>query len=260
MNITSFDYPTSPSFKDLSGQQFERLHVDSYYGKDDNYNIYYNCTCKCGNKTIVSASGLKSGDIKSCGCLYKETRFINNKRHGHADHDLYWTHRNMKFRCYNPNSKEYHNYGARGIYVCDEWLNEENGFDNFYNWAMSNSYHKGLSLDRKDNNGPYAPWNCRWADNETQNSNKRNNMFISLVHDFSSIGKGKVIYTYTITQWAKITGISERTIRRRIFDKGWSVKNTLSTPTNRTGAIILSIPEDMLKYNQPDKFDQSVHD
>ena len=77
----------------------------------------------------------------------------------------------------NPNSTSFKSYGARGISVCEEW---ENDFYNFYEWAISNGYAKGLSIDRIDVNGNYEPGNCRWADNITQANNKRNNVCYEL--------------------------------------------------------------------------------
>jgi hypothetical protein len=73
----------------------------------------------------------------------------------------------MLTRCFNPNNSSYDDYGGRGITVCEEWLS----FENFY--ADMGDPPPGLSLDRIDNDGPYAPWNCRWADRITQNSNQR---------------------------------------------------------------------------------------
>lgn len=60
--------------------------------------------------------------------------------------------RGMKERCEHPNHSSYKNYGARGIYVCDSWKYD---FDCFYQWAITNGYSIGLSLDRIDNNGNY---------------------------------------------------------------------------------------------------------
>ena len=71
----------------------------------------------------------------------------------------------------------------------------------------SNKY----TLDRIDNNDPtYSPDNCRWADKETQNSNKGNNVYVT--HN----GESK-----TIAQWAKITNQNPSTLYMR-KKNGWS--------------------------------------
>jgi len=82
-----------------------------------------------------------------------------------------WLH--MRQRCIDPTSPDYPNYGARGITVCARW----DDFSAF--WAdMGNAWRPGLSIDRRDNHGPYEPDNCRWATDFQQANNKRNNRFI----------------------------------------------------------------------------------
>ena len=78
----------------------------------------------------------------------------------------------MKQRCYNPKSCNFKHYGARGIRVCDEWVND---FQSFATWAIENGYYEGckLSIDRIDNDGDYSPNNCRMTTKRIQNINKR---------------------------------------------------------------------------------------
>jgi hypothetical protein len=81
----------------------------------------------------------------------------------------YYAWQNMKQRCLNPRNKYYHYYGARGIKVCDRWLNS---FKNFLE-DMGRKPSQRHSLDRKNNDGNYEPKNCRWASRKVQMNNTR---------------------------------------------------------------------------------------
>lgn len=82
-------------------------------------------------------------------------------------------------RCYNPNCHHYHNYGGRGITVCEEWNQDNiNGFENFRVWALANGYTEEKTIDRIDNDKGYSPNNCRWVDNKTQSRNRRSNVCV----------------------------------------------------------------------------------
>jgi hypothetical protein len=81
-----------------------------------------------------------------------------------------WLH--VKDRCLNPNCDSYHNYGGRGITVCEEW---RNSYQTFREWALQNGYSDELTIDRLNVNGNYEPSNCRWLTRKEQNTNKRTN-------------------------------------------------------------------------------------
>ena len=101
--------------------------------------------------------------------------------------------RSMISRCYEPLTPNYHRYGGRGIYVSDEWAIQNNGIDAFILWSLNNGYEQGLTLDRINNNGPYAPWNCRWATMKEQGNNRRSNTYINHCGEVN-----------TLTEWADI--------------------------------------------------------
>ena len=90
---------------------------------------------------------------------------------GISTHKFYRKWISIKERCYNPNVVSYKDYGARGIKMSDEFLNDSRAFceylDSLPGWAP------GKLLDRPNNDGGYARGNMRWASRSTQNKNRR---------------------------------------------------------------------------------------
>lgn len=129
------------------------------------------CLCKCGKVKQVAFYDLHAGKVISCGCSK-----MGNLKHGMERHPLYSVWKGIKKRCYNANELSYADYGARGISVCEEWLNSPKSF---ILWGLSNGWSKGLEIDRIDNNGNYSPSNCRFVTRIQNANNKRNNIIVN---------------------------------------------------------------------------------
>lgn len=156
--------------KNLTGQRFGRLLVIERSGSTEQGRACWICKCDCGEITVKQGKLLLNGHCKSCGCGEYENRVRNCTSHRLSDTRLYNVWQGMKQRCYYPKYKNYHNYGGRGVLVCDEWRND---FKAFYDWAMSHGYADGLSIDRIDNDKGYSPSNCRWATAHEQRLNQQ---------------------------------------------------------------------------------------
>jgi hypothetical protein len=65
--------------KDISGQQYNRLTVISYSHRGNYRQSYWLCQCDCGNTVVVAKNNLVTGEVKSCGCLFREAMASYNK-------------------------------------------------------------------------------------------------------------------------------------------------------------------------------------
>lgn len=141
--------------------------------------------CYCGVEFKTQIRFIKSGHTKSCGCLQIRKVKLLNTSHNKSGTRQYNTWCHMINRTENKASKDYKWYGGRGITVCSEWRND---FMSFYDWAISNGYHKSLSIDRIDVNGNYDPSNCRWVTQSDQMINT------TLIHKNNTTGHRGVSY------------------------------------------------------------------
>jgi hypothetical protein len=230
---------------DLTGQVFGRLTAVERVAGQPGYRTRWRCRCECGVIKSIEPANLKSGRIRSCGCLQKEQQETGgtNLTHGMRDSSEYATWCAMKRRCRNPSESSYQYYGGRGIVVCPEWLDN---FERFY--ADMGPRPEGTTLDRfPDKNGNYEPGNCRWATDTEQANNMRSNVL--LVHDGRSL---------TMMEWSKETGLSYHMIRLRLR-RGWTVERALTEPPagpdyvpppNRRGETVLTIGDRALPVGQ----------
>lgn len=191
-------------FIDLTGQRFGKLTVVKIDKKSNDGHYKWLCKCDCGAKKSILGKSLNSGKTKSCGCLIREKTINRNLIHNMSKTRIYSIWIRMKKSCYSKNNSNYKHYGGRGIRICDEWLDKENGFMNFYNWAINNGYREDLSIDRIDVNGNYEPINCRWADAIQQANNRTNNHYIIFNEE-----------KHTMTEWSRILNISYATLKTR---------------------------------------------
>lgn len=210
-----------PPIKNIIGKRYGRLVVIERFkdsiSKGGNKSVVYKCKCDCGNIVYVRGAGLRKGNTKSCGCYHKETSSKLNYKHGKSKTRIYKIWQHMKERCYIESNKSYINYGGRGITICDEWLGEQ-GFENFYNWAITHGYTENLTIDREDNNKIYCPENCRWATAKIQANNRRSNRIIEC--------DGIVMNE---SEWSKSLGIPRHILSNRL-KRGWSDEKTIKYP------------------------------
>jgi|SRR5579859_6277 len=106
----------------------------------------------------------------------------------------------MRQRCENPNRSNFKHYGGRGIRVCERWQSFEAFFAD-----MGERPTPEHSIERKDNDGPYSPDNCKWATPSEQRHNYSRNHWITIDGRRQTIG-----------DWAKERGLDERLIRIRL--------------------------------------------
>jgi hypothetical protein len=161
--------------KDLQGERRGRLTAETYLGKGKHGKHYWLCRCDCGKVKTLTTSTFNNGYTLSCGCLRVEALRVNRRdptRQGLSisQKKLYAIYHSMKDRCYNERNCRYKYYGGRGVTVCEDWLS---GVVAFVNWALTNGYEEGLSIDRLDSSQGYHPNNCEWV-SVAENSRRMN--------------------------------------------------------------------------------------
>jgi hypothetical protein len=172
--------------------------------------------CECGVVRIFEAMGVANGHSRSCGCLVKDSLIERLTTHNLSRTKEYraWAH--MLDRCENENCEEFKHYGGRGIKVCILWHDFE-GFIRDMGFAPSPRHQ----IERKNNDGPYALWNCCW---DTRNRQMRNTRVTR-----------RVIYNgqeRPLIDLSEEKGIPHHTVVTRI-NRGWSVEKALETPVQQ---------------------------
>lgn len=207
-----------PKKFDLTNENFgyltvvERIPTPKHLKQSDQ--SHWNCICICGEVISVSRESLTRGRKISCGCI-KKPRKKYERAKPTVDESLKRLRRlwhGIKIRCFDENYIEYHNYGAKGIVICDRWLVFENFKEDMYESYLEFEKingEKSATIDRIDSTLNYEPDNCRWATQLEQARNRSNNISVEI--------EG-VIYR-TISEAAESYQISYQTVMQR-FNRG----------------------------------------
>jgi hypothetical protein len=186
------------------GQVYGRLtvqHLDPDRRRGPDRHLRWVCLCVCGRTAVVTGKQLRSGKTRSCGCLARETARRTATKHGGSASREYLIWKGMKTRCSNPKADSFPRYGGRGITVCERW---SRSFADFL--VDMGPAPPGMTIERVDNSLGYGPGNCRWATGAEQQSNRRNNVLITLDGE-----------TRTLAEWCRIKGVNYFTARTRII-------------------------------------------
>lgn len=210
---------TTNNFIDLTGKTFGRLTVVGRGQNNSRGNAQWICSCVCGGTAYPNTHSLRSGRTSSCGCLQRErasaSAKVTSKKHGLSKSPEWVSWHAMRARCKYASSKDYTNYGGRGISVCEAW----ESFDAFLN-DMGNRPSPNHSLDRIDPDKGYEPDNCRWATPLEQANNRRDNVIVTI--DGQEMTLRNAVRGYG--------GLVSMTAVERRIKRGWSHKDAVSTP------------------------------
>jgi hypothetical protein len=206
-------------FNDLTGYENDYIRVicrteDKIYSTGLR-SVQWLCVCKyCGNEFCATSQNITKQKVKSCGCMTGKLKAKAHTTHGKCNTKLYRTWAHIISRCYNKNTRAYHNYGERGITVCEDW---RNNFDSFYKWAIESGYSEELTIDRIDNEKGYFPDNCRWVDDTTQVRNRR----VTVMVEIDGIIK-------PLAEWCEIYNANYYLVHQRIRRQKMNPKDALT--------------------------------
>lgn len=171
----------------------------------------YACRCACKIEQSIRAYDLLNG--KSLMCRQCSVSLASKSGRNIEEDGTYNTWVHMIQRCTNPNSKDYKNYGARGITVCDLWLDSYDAF-----LLQMGQRPDGYTIERIDYNKGYEPGNCKWLPRAEQPLNKRDNVVLTIFEE-----------TKVASQWIRDPRcvVNQNTFYKRIAS-GWDPERALT--------------------------------
>lgn len=256
-----------PQVRDWTGVRQHSLYVIRRVGSRKDGQSTWECLCDCGNRCIKPSGRLRAG-VKtcgtSCGVAASNRRRVKHAMAKSKEHRAWLA---AKQRCFNPKNPQYKNYGARGISMHPEWVDD---FDAFYRHiGPAPGEGRRVSIDRIDNDGNYEPGNVRWSTSiEQQLGNRRVTRRVGIGNEAKTLAEiaetSGLPYTtldgrwrngvrgddliapkqepklheidgvkMTLPQWAKEKGVNEVTVRERM-KLGDSLEEALSPEKRKT--------------------------
>jgi hypothetical protein len=150
---------------------------------------YFKTQCVCGSSTEVSYANLTAGNVKSCGCIRPAGRLGSLVKTG-----AYQSWVAMKIRCLCQTSDGFKKYGARGITICDRWLDFLKFFEDM------GERPEGHSIERSDNSKNYEPGNCSWATPDDQANNQTKSVRVLANGEWLTVPKAASALGLTVGQ------------------------------------------------------------
>lgn len=242
--------------QDMTGQRFGNLFAVRVTGRAASGDLKWEFVCDCGLVFTANGYYARCGKITTCPECAAERSKRASITHGMSNSREFGIWVGMHTRCYNPKAASFHNYGGRGIEICQRW---RDSFENFLH-DMGFAPSPRHSIERKDNDGHYTPDNCYWATAIEQANNKRTNIVMTIngvtrtlsqwakffgatrasaFYRYSQGLRGEAVFkttktvlthngiSDTVSGWSKRTGIKATTINQRL-KYHWSVERALS--------------------------------
>lgn len=209
------------AIKDITGQRFGRLVARRFVelqGPPGRGRAVWEFACDCGRSCVARAQDVKaawhSGHCPECVRLSKIARTYVHGGTGTRLHRI-WI--GARQRCRNPKDKHWPGYGGRGVTFAPEW----DDFATFRAWSLANGYTDRLELDRRDNDGPYSPQNCRWVGRRAQCRNTRRTRYVEY--------RGRRM---SLAALAEETGVNRNTLQWRIDKTGLTPEEAVARPSD----------------------------
>lgn len=169
------------------------------FKSNDGHRMFHIRCSECGWESNIQMHQIKY----KTACKHKNRfgKYIDNKQKW-KNKRIYSIYFGILNRCYNKNEKSYRWYGAKGIKVCEQWIEDPASFEF---WAINNGYSDNLTIDRINENKDYCPENCRWI-TRSNNAKYKSTTKITEVDGEKHTGK----------DWAKLLNLGPNTINKML--------------------------------------------